>query len=227
VRAAHGRLVSPSRAAAFLVFLLTALLAPTACGAVGATDSADSGATATTTSAANAAVTAATTATSLPFTLSSPAVADGRLLPEYKCERKVDGVEESIPLTWANVPASARSLAVVMYHYPDPDDHTKVSSYLLLWGVDPTVTLIPHGGADDGAWYVGANKDGTAISYTSPCSKGPGTHEYTITVYALSEMPPSLPRESSLAVTYDVLMEAIDTVAVIGTASLTFLRSTP
>jgi phosphatidylethanolamine-binding protein (PEBP) family uncharacterized protein len=187
-----------------LVLLPLLLAAPTACGAVGATAQA-----------------------STQFTLSSPAVVDGKLVPEYRCEKKVNGVEESIPLSWTNVPAGTKSLAVIMYHYPDPNDRTKVSSYLLLWGIDPSVTEIAHGGADDGDWYMGADKDGAAISYTSPCSKGAGTHEYTITIYALSQTPPSLPAESTLAVTYDVLKKAIDTVTVVDTASLTFTNTTP
>jgi hypothetical protein len=96
-----------------------------------------------------------------------------------------------------------------------------------LWGIDPTVTEIPHGGADGGEWYIGSNKDGTAASYTSPCSKGPGAHEYSITLYALSEIPPSLPRESTLRVTYEVLKKAIETVTVIDTATLAFVSTNP
>jgi hypothetical protein len=114
-----------------------------------------------------------------------------------------------------------------MHHYPDPKDKTKVSSYLLRWGIDPGVTEIPHGAADDGPWFMGANKDGAAVSYTSPCSKGAGTHEHTITLYALSETPPSLPRQSSVDVTYEVLKQALDTVIIIDTASLTFTNTTP
>jgi len=114
-----------------------------------------------------------------------------------------------------------------MHHYPDPKDKTKVSSYLLRWGIDPGVTEIPHGAADDGPWFMGANKDGAAVSYTSPCSKGAGTHEHTITLYALSETPPSLPRQSSVDVTYEVLKQALDTVITIDTASLTFTNTTP
>ena len=221
----------PVRLIAALALLPLLLAAPTGCGAVGAgqtaavtasTGAAGSGQTLPTTDAAGATAPASTQ-----FTLSSPAVVDGRVLTEFACEEKVNGVEESIPLSWANVPSTAKSLAVVMYHYPDPADHTKVSSYLLLWGIDPSVTEIPRGAADNGAWYMGANKDGVDVSYTSPCSKGAGTHEYTIVVYALSETPPSLPRQSIVDVTYDVLMTAIDTVTTVGTATLTFVNVTP
>ncbi|MDM8528087.1 SMP-30/gluconolactonase/LRE family protein [Anaerolineales bacterium HSG24] len=171
-----------------------------------------------------------TTSTSTPtatsdttdFTLTSIAVSNGELLDAYKCEEKVDGVEESIPLSWSNVPDSTGSLAVIMHHYPNPDDTSKANSYLLLWGIDPSVTEIAYGGADDGSWFMGANKDGNAVSYTSPCSPSAGSHEYTIILYALSETPSSLPTQSTIDVDYDVLKTAIGTVNVIDTAVLTF-----
>ena len=161
------------------------------------------------------------------FTLVSSAVSGGQLLPEYRCEPKVSGVEASIPLGWSGVPEGTGSLAIVMHHYPFAGDTSRLSSYLLLWDMDPSVSGIPHGGAADGGWFMGSNKDGTAISYTSPCSTGPGTREYTITLYALSETPPGLPARSSLDVTYQVLTAAIATVRVVGTATLTFADTTP
>ena len=164
--------------------------------------------------------------TSNDFTLTSIAVQDGELLDEYKCEQKVDDVEDSIPLAWSNVPAGTGSLAINMYHYPNEDDTSDVNSYLLLWDIDPSVTSIAHGEADDGDWYMGSNKDVTAVSYTSPCSQSVGSHEYTIKIYALSETPASLPQDSTIDVTYDVFMDALDTVTIIDTASLTFLSVT-
>ncbi|MCP3930278.1 MAG: hypothetical protein GY705_14385 [Bacteroidetes bacterium] len=156
------------------------------------------------------------------FTLTSIAIENGELLDAYKCEDKVNGLENSIPLSWSDVPADANSLSIIMKHYPDPDDLTNVSSYLLLWDIDPSVTEIPYGTADDGPWYMGSNKDGAAISYTSPCSPSSGSHEYIITLYALSETPSVLPDSSSIAVDYDVLIDAISTVTVIEEVSLTF-----
>jgi phosphatidylethanolamine-binding protein (PEBP) family uncharacterized protein len=158
------------------------------------------------------------------FVLTSPAVSDGRLLTVYRGEPKGNGVEASIPLSWRGVPSSTRSLAIVMHHHPSGGG---INSYLLLWGIDPSVAAIAHGAADDGPWFMGANKDGNVVSYTSPCSRGSGTHEYTVTIYALSETPASLPRRSSLAVTYGVLEQAIATVTIVGTASLTFTDTTP
>ncbi len=156
------------------------------------------------------------------FTLSSIAVSNEELLDDYKCETKVDNIESSIPLSWENVPDNTGSLAIIMHHYPNPNDTSSANAYLLLWGIDPSVTEIEYGEADDGPWYLGANKDEVAISYTSPCSPSAGSHEYTITLYALSETPSSLPTENSLSVTYSVLTTAIDTVTVLDTATLTF-----
>ncbi len=156
------------------------------------------------------------------FKLTSIAVSGGEIHKSYKCEEKVDGVEKSIPLSWSNVPSTAESLAIIMHHYPNSDDTSQVNSYLLLWDIAPTVTGIGHGDADDGPWYMGANKDGATVSYSSPCSPSYGTHEYTITLYALSETPENLPDESDVNVTYSVLKDAIDTVTTIDTATLTF-----
>ncbi len=168
-----------------------------------------------------------TAADTTEFTLSSIAVKNGELLDEYRCEEKVNDIENSIPLSWTNVPEGTKSLAITMVHYPNPDDLTHLNSYLLLWNIDPGVTEIPYGTADDGPWYMGSNKDGTAISYTSPCSPSSSTHEYTITLYALSATPPSLPSASTIDVTYDVLINAISEVTVIDKATLTFNSVTP
>ena len=156
------------------------------------------------------------------FTLSSVAISDGELLDSYKCEEKVDGIENSIPLSWSNVPESANSLAVIMHHYPNSEDTSKANSYLLLWDINSTVDGIGYGEADDGSWFMGSNKDGNQVSYTSPCSPSAGSHEYTITLYALSQTPDSLPTQSTMDVNYSVLIDAINTTTIIDTATIIF-----
>jgi hypothetical protein len=166
--------------------------------------------------------TVSTESTTSNFTLTSLAIENGELLQAFKCEEKTNDTENSIPLAWSNIPSEAKSLAIVMHHFPNASDETKANSYLLLWDIDPTITEIAYGKADEGEWYMGANKDGNAISYTSPCSPSSGSHEYSITIYALSETPTSLPNVSSLTVDYDIIIEAISTVTVIDKAILTF-----
>lgn len=159
------------------------------------------------------------------FKLSSIAIENGVLLDDYKCEKKINDVENSIPLSWENVPDDTKSLAVVMYHYPKKEDKTEINSYLLLWNIDPTTTGIPYKMARNGNWHLGANKDGTAISYTSPCSHGRGKHEYIIALYALSETPADLPNSNSIDVDYNIFMNAIATVKIIDRTILKFSDS--
>ena len=161
------------------------------------------------------------------FALTSPAVANGLLLDAYKCEPKVNGIERSLPLAWANAPAGTNAFAMTMVHYPDPANSAVFNSYLELWGIDKTVAGIAYGKAGDGPWFMGPNKDLKNISYSSPCSAGSGTHQYTITLYALSGTPASLPTQSSLSVTNQVLTSAISTVTVVGKATLVFNSVTP
>lgn len=156
------------------------------------------------------------------FKLSSKAVENGLLLDAFKCEKKVEDVENSIPLSWSNVPEGTNSLAIVMYHYPKKADKTEVNSYLLLWDIDPSITEIPYKMANNPNWFMGSNKDGTAISYTSPCSHGSGEHEYTIALFALSETPKALPKSNSLDVNYQTFMEAISEVDIIDRTTLVF-----
>ncbi|MCP3939104.1 MAG: YbhB/YbcL family Raf kinase inhibitor-like protein [Actinomycetia bacterium] len=155
--------------------------------------------------------------------ITSPAVADGALLAEFACEPKDNGMEASIPLAWSGVPAEATSLAITMHHFPNADDAARANSYLTLWDIDPSVSEIAHGQAGEGDWFQGSNKDGTAISYTSPCSpNNNGSHEYTITLYALSDTPPTLPQQDSLTIDWEVLVESLESVTVIDSVTLTF-----
>lgn len=70
---------------------------------------------------------------------------------------------------------------------------------------------------------MGSNKDGNAISYTSPCSQGPGNHEYIITIFALTETPKELPSQSSTNVNFVKFMTAIEHTAIVGKAELKFI----
>ena len=161
------------------------------------------------------------------FKLTSPAVVNSILLDAFECETKVNGIENSIPLLWENAPANANAFAITMVHYPNPIDSVNYNSYLVLWGIDKTVTGIPYGKADDGPWFMGPNKDLNAISYSSPCSKGSGTHRYIITIYALSATPKTLPTQSSLTVSNQVLKASFSTVTIIDKATLIFDSITP
>lgn len=157
------------------------------------------------------------------FIISSPAVVDGELQSDFKCEKKVDDCENSLPLKWESPPHGTGSLAILMYHYPNPEDKGSVNSYLLLWNISPDHFEIPYGAADDGPWYIGQNKDGTALSYTSPCSPSAGVHEYVISLFALKNSPKNLPDESSMEVDFDTFMTALEETEILGRTDLVFL----
>jgi len=165
----------------------------------------------------------ASTGEAAAMALTSVGIAGGLLLDAYRCEMKdANGSSDSLPLAWTGVPDDTGSLAITMHHHP-MGSTMNPSSYVSLWNIDPSVTAINHGAADDGPWFMGANKDGLGIGYTSPCSPSGGGHEYTITLYALSETPPSLPDESALDVGYSELVAAFETVTVLETATLVFI----
>lgn len=158
------------------------------------------------------------------FSLSSIAIdANGAILESYTCEAKVNGAENSIPISWANVPEGTGSLAISIHANINADE---INHYLLLWDIDPSVSEIPYGNADDGAWFMGPNKDFAKISYSSPCSPSPGTNTYIMTIYALSETPSSLPTENSLEMSYPLLLSAIETVTLIDSVQMTYISVT-
>ncbi|MGL1893919.1 MAG: YbhB/YbcL family Raf kinase inhibitor-like protein [Spirochaetaceae bacterium] len=156
------------------------------------------------------------------FKIHSIAIKNRELLEKYKCEEKVDGIEKSIPLNWDNIPKGTKSLAIVMYHYPNKEDKTGVNSYLLLWGIDPTTKKISYGEASSGNRFMGQNKDGRVISYTSPCSPSAGSHEYVITIFALAKFPSPLPKKSSIDIDFDQFMTAIEANEILGKAEIIF-----
>jgi len=73
------------------------------------------------------------------FTLSSQAIVNRKLLDEYKCEKKVHGVEDSFPLAWSNIPEGTKKLALTMNRVDTGN------SYLLLWDIDSSSSGINHG----------------------------------------------------------------------------------
>lgn len=157
------------------------------------------------------------------FTLSSTAIdSEGKLLDDYKCEDKVNGIEKSIPIAWSNVPDGTASLAISIHGFPNQNE---TNSYLTLWNIDPSVTQIEYGGANDGAWYMGPNKDGASISYSSPCSPNGATQTYYMTIYALSETPSSLPEENSLTVDYQILVNSLTEVTIIDQVVIEYVSS--
>ena len=114
------------------------------------------------------------------FILTSSAISEGGDLPK---EFTGDGEGATLPLSWKGAPAETKSFALVMDHIAR-DDVKKV--YWVIWDIPATVTNLPKN--VEGVGKLGATwKPGEP--YVTPHSAGGGKKTYTLTVYALSEVP--------------------------------------
>ena len=112
------------------------------------------------------------------FTLSSAAFADGELMgPQFTC----DGAGVSPPIAWKNAPATTKSFAVTMHHFPPANESKHV--YMVVYNLPASSDHLEQG-STLGTW--GVNTVNRQTAYTPPCSKGPGRKDYILTVYALS-----------------------------------------
>lgn len=118
--------------------------------------------------------------------LTSPAFKDGESIPAlYTC----DGTNISPPLSMADVPSGAKSLALIV---DDPDVPRQllpdgVFDHWVLFNMPPDTTDISK---DSSAGIAGANGAGKS-AYTGPCPPSqyePSTHRYVFVLYALDAL---------------------------------------
>ena len=131
--------------------------------------------------------------------LTSPAVNAGAPMPRrFSC----DDQELSPPLQWRNVPAAARSLALVMED-PDAPDGTFV--HWTVFKIAPGAREFLEGEAPKGS-LEGENSFGDK-GYGGPCPpKGDKAHRYVFTLYAL-HADPGLERGAKPAQVRDAIAE--------------------
>ena len=118
------------------------------------------------------------------MTISSSAFTDGRSIPaKYTC----DGGDTVPPLTFATIPPTAKSLALVV---DDPDAPGGTFDHWIVWNVPPDTTGVAEGQEPKGvAGKNGFGKNG----YGGPCPPR-GEHRYFFKLYALDgtlNLPPS------------------------------------
>lgn len=117
--------------------------------------------------------------------LTSTAFADGEQIPGiYTCE----GDNVNPPLTIKDVPAEAKSLALVIL---DPDSPQPPFIHWTLWNIPPDTTSIPERSIPEEAieGITSAGKPG----YFGPCP-GVGEHRYIFKLIALDialDLPPT------------------------------------
>ena len=143
-----------------------------------------------------------------PFILASSAFQNKGVYPKlYSC----DSLGISPTLNWSNVPAGTKSFAITMHHFPkDGEKHV----YMVLYNIPSNVFALPQGVHSIGDW--GCNTQNRDLSYSPPCSKGPGPKTYIITAYALSE---NVNFNTGVRVTMDELLAAIKNIT-LSTAQL-------
>lgn len=110
------------------------------------------------------------------MSVSSPVFADNGAIPaRYTC----DGKDASPPLAFSNVPAGARSLALIV---DDPDAPAGTWVHWVAWNIPPHVREIKENSLPEGA-IQGLNS-WKKNSYGGPCPPS-GTHRYYFQLYAL------------------------------------------
>lgn len=143
------------------------------------------------------------------LTLSSPAFADGALIPVAHAQA---GRDVSPPLTWSGVPDSTRSLVLIVR---DLDalvgDGTDDVLHWMLWNIPPTATSLPAG-VSSGAQLDNGTRQ---ISVSGPYYRGPAApasgppHHYVFELYALDITLNIAPTAMSPAATRDAVLRAM------------------
>ncbi|MGA2507014.1 MAG: YbhB/YbcL family Raf kinase inhibitor-like protein [Chitinispirillaceae bacterium] len=102
---------------------------------------------------------------------------------QYTC----DGADISPPLSWSNVPAATKSIALIA---DDPDAPAGTWVHWVVYGLPPAADSlpenIPKSDTLSGGGIQGKN-DFRRIGWNGPCPPG-GTHRYFFKIYALDTM---------------------------------------
>ncbi|OGG09802.1 hypothetical protein A2781_05075 [Candidatus Gottesmanbacteria bacterium RIFCSPHIGHO2_01_FULL_42_27] len=108
--------------------------------------------------------------------ITSSAFSHNQNIPsKYTC----DGGNISPPLSIGEVPATAKSLVLIV---DDPDAPGGDFSHWLVWNIDLQIEEIGEGGVLAGS--VSGTNDFGKTGYGGPCPPG-GTHRYFFKIYAL------------------------------------------
>ena len=121
--------------------------------------------------------------------ISSTVFAPNGLIPEkYTC----DGSDVNPPLQFEEIPAGAKSLALIV---DDPDAPMGTWVHWVVWNIDPKTAEIQENSVPKGSMQ-GMN-DFRKRDYGGPCPPS-GTHRYFFKLYAL-DMTPNIGANSTKA----------------------------
>lgn len=117
------------------------------------------------------------------FSIISSAFESGGMIPaQYTC----DGADISPPLSWRNVPVSAKSLALIC---DDPDAPVGTWVHWVLFDLPAAISGLPENIPPQKVLENGAKQginDFRKIGYGGPCPPG-GIHRYFFKLYALDD----------------------------------------
>jgi Raf kinase inhibitor-like YbhB/YbcL family protein len=131
-------------------------------------------------------------AVTVPLVLSSPAFAhDSEIPTRLTCE----GQDTSPPLLWSGVPASAKSLVLIVDDpdAPDPDAPEMTWVHWILYNLPPSTSELPEGVTSDAlpAGTLHGCNDWKQTGYGGPCPPV-GRHRYFHKLYALDTVLPDM-----------------------------------
>jgi Raf kinase inhibitor-like YbhB/YbcL family protein len=107
--------------------------------------------------------------------ITSAAFQEGGKIPsKFTC----DGGDSSPPLHIAEIPSSAKSLALIV---DDPDAPSGLFTHWIVWNISPQTNEIAEGSAPKG---VQGTSDFGKSGYGGPCPPS-GTHRYYFKIFAL------------------------------------------
>lgn len=119
---------------------------------------------------------------SMAIVVRSPAFADGAAIPrQYTC----DGADQSPPLAWTEIPASTKSLALIV---EDPDAPGGTFTHWVLFNLPPSPPDLPAGTPRTTVLSNGARQgrnDFRRVGYGGPCPPRDSIHHYHFQLYAL------------------------------------------
>ena len=121
------------------------------------------------------------------FTLIVKGFADGEFIPK---RNTCDGEDSSPALEWSNEPQGTNSFALIM---EDPDAPVGTWNHWLLWDLAAHLHALSDGFRPGPVGSRGNNDFGQQ-GYGGPCPpKGPGSHRYYFTLYAVDRPALGLP----------------------------------
>ncbi len=121
--------------------------------------------------------------------ITSSSFDDGGMIPKkFTC----DGGDMNPELLVQNVPAEARSLALIL-HDPDARTHGGFTHWVV-WNIDPRTSIIKEESISPGS--VEGTNDADRVGYFGPCPPRGAPHRYHFQLYALNvvlDLPEAAP----------------------------------